>query len=235
MIQLLQKTYAFFNKFLNTCGVTSNGIAVLETVITFPVFMMLVFFMLEAIKVYWTKAAIESIAAEATFVFVEDKNTDRFAGVIEKYRPPFIAAEHITWYFSIYEDMDTMCNTLPYGAEDIYWYSTENSNTILDANTTNNSDPDADTNPSMTAGTYLRSGDSSFVRRAGHLTDVDDQHPEITLAKSQLVGKAFVLTFVCDYQFSSGYAKMIYGGGANTVDKTKYLLWGRGCGICNND
>ncbi|GHT91398.1 hypothetical protein FACS1894122_03750 [Alphaproteobacteria bacterium] len=211
MNQLLKKIFAFV---VAPPRVTlAEGGALAETAITLPVFLILMFFMLETIKVYMTKVAIESIAAEATFVFIEEKSAERFNDIIDKHRPAYIPHDSITWHFSIYENLETMCNVPPYGAEDIYWY------------TPNSVDKD----------TYLTSGGSGFIERAGHMANVDDITPESTFPKkSDLVGKAFVLTFVCDYQFSSPYVKIIFNGGTNTADKKKYLLWGRGCGICSS-
>ncbi|MDR1361719.1 MAG: pilus assembly protein [Holosporaceae bacterium] len=191
---------------------SQRGSAALETCITLPIFLALVFFILEMIKVNNTRTAMESMAAEATFYFIRESNTLMFNEIIDKYKPGHVNSSDIKYYFAIYENLETMCKDPPFGGEDIYWSG--------DSTT-------KQTSPS----TYLQSDPSSpaFLARTGDLDVADITNPA---PPSGLHRKAFVLTFVCNYKFSSDFVAKLFSGGANTTDRSMYLLWGRGCGIC---
>lgn len=46
-------------------------------------------------------------------------------------------------------------------------------------------------------------------------------------------GNAFVLTFTYEYKFTSAFVQQLFGGGYNTSDGKKCILWSRGVGVCN--
>ncbi len=55
----------------------------------------------------------------------------------------------------------------------------------------------------------------------------------LSSAPADPTGKAFVLTVVCNYHFSSAFVAKFFMGGANSKDKKAFLIWGRGVGICH--
>ena len=213
----IKKLFLFKNK--------KTGVAALEASLTLPVILMMIFFMIEMMKVNNTRTAMDSIALEATLHFVANKNTDDFENIIKKYKPTYVADENITYYFAVYESLEKMCSVTPFGNEEIFWPLNDSSH-----------DPKE---------SFIDSdGDSEFLARnttpaSGHIVLTNYKTPETSFnrinppPKDSLIGKAFVLTFVCNYEFSSGFVGRLFVGGSNTKDKTKFLIWGRGVGICN--
>jgi hypothetical protein len=118
---------------------------------------------------------MDSIALEATLDFVTIKNTSKFANIINKYKPSGVSAENIKYYFTIYENLETMCATTPFGNEVIYYPQ-------------NNQTPSTE----------------------------------------NLSGKVFVLTFVCNYNFSNDLTKKFFSKSGEN-----FLISGRGVGICH--
>lgn len=192
------------------------GVAALEASLTLPVIVILIFFILEMMKVNNTRTAMDSMALEATLDFISNANTSNFATIIAKHKPRHLATSDIKYYFTIYNSLDEMCSKAPYGNEEVYWPA---SNTYQSSTTT-----------------YIDSNrDKSFYARqtsgTGYITLSDTSKPENTI--SNFSGKVFVLTFVCDYKFSSAFVKKLFAGGSNVVDGTRFLIWGRGVGICD--
>ncbi|MDR3151790.1 MAG: pilus assembly protein [Holosporaceae bacterium] len=190
---------------------SESGAAAIELCFTLPIILSLIFFILEMVKVNNAKTAMETMAAEATFYFAKEKNTTGFADIITRHKPAYVKNSSIRYYFAVYENLEAMCKASPYGGEDIYWIGDETAK---------------QSNPS----TYLKSS-SSFICRNGDLAISNIVKPETS--NTNFRGKVFVLTFVCDYTFSSKFVADLFAGGTNTNDKKKYLLWGRGCGICS--
>ena len=202
------------------------GSVVIEATLTLPIMVMMIFFILEMVKVNNAKSAIEAISNQATFSFIANRNTNEFEEIITKHLPGFIQREDVKWYFAVYKDLDTMCAEAPYGLEEIYWPPTEE---------------------------YLDSdGSNTFNAKKGDLIEFSKKEkPEEAINVSDpnystLSGKVFVLTFVCNFRFSSAFVAKIFHGGSNTKAKEgatqsspdsegggKFLLWGRGIGICN--
>jgi hypothetical protein len=199
-----------------------KGLAVLEAALTLPVVMMMIFFILEMIKVSLLKNALDSIALEATLDFIVFRNTNNFDAIIEKHKPMFVDREKIRYYFAIYADLETMCATPPFGNEDIYW-------------------PD---NNGEKGSIYL--GGTQFVPRVNDLKLLNYTIPEdgfnVELLPDDkksvtLKNRLFVLTVVCDYNFSSDMVGQMFAGGSNCrglpEGEKKFMQWSRGVGICN--
>ncbi|MDR3179918.1 MAG: pilus assembly protein [Holosporaceae bacterium] len=188
-----------------------RGSVLIETAVTLPIVLLLIFFVLEIIRLNVAQVAMESIAVEATFNFITQKTTTDFQDIIEKHMTSNYG--EIKWYFAVYENLETMFSSAPYGAEDIYWYPNTES--------------------------YIKT-DSGFIKKSEDMQDVDPQYPEESFGDEKadnyktLSGKVFVLTFVCDFKFSLDIIKKIFNGGKNTEgEDAHYIIWSRGCGICN--
>ncbi|MDR2794202.1 MAG: pilus assembly protein [Holosporaceae bacterium] len=188
------------------------GSVVIEAALTLPIVLLLIFFALEITRLNIAQVTMEAIAAEATFNFIAKKMTIDFENIIKKHMT-FNCGE-VRWYFAVYENLDTMFSIFPYGAEDIYWY------------------PDKSL--------YMKT-DASFIQKSGDMELTDPQYPENSFSSDNpsdnyktLSGKVFVLTFVCDFKFSLDLIKKIFSNGRNTMGETShYIIWSRGCGICN--
>ncbi len=224
LIRLIEKKINRITK-LSLFKNNRTGIAVLEASLTLPVVLMMIFFIIEMMKVNNTRTAMDSMALEASLDFVSNKNTNNFNDIIKKYKPSYIEDSNIKYYFAVYESLDKMCAITPFGSEEVFWPSADNSyapgNTFVDSD-----------------------GNSAHLARnitatSGHIALTNYRTPETSFSSSNsspkdtLIGRAFVLTFVCDYKFSSGFVGQLFVGGANTKDKSKFLIWGRGVGICN--
>jgi hypothetical protein len=168
------------------------------------------------------KNALDTISLEATLDFIVFRNTNNFDAIIEKYKPMFVSRDRIKYYFAVYESLETMCAAAPFGSEDIYW-------------------PD-DNGKKGTI--YL--GNEQFVQRTNDLPLLNYSMPEsgfsVELLKDSqktitLKNRLFVLTVVCDYNFSSDMIGQMFAGGSNcrgvSDGSKKFLLWSRGVGVCN--
>ena len=202
-----------------------RGIMILETAITIPIVLYFIFFTIELMKIGEATTAIETIASEATFDFIAHGNKKNFEKIIEKYRPAYVPKENIRYWFRFYENLAAMCSHTPFGGEDIAWPKYDDGNLYLDLGS---SEPYE----------YLpSSGDMVIVNIEDSIRNFSLMKSYINGTKKIPVGTTFVLTFVCDYPFSSSYVKAFFSGGSNTLysdskeRSTKYLLWGRGVGI----
>lgn len=224
LIRLIEKKFNWIAK-LFLFKNKRTGIAVLEASLTLPVILMMIFFIIEMMKVNNTRTAMDSMALEASLDFVSNKNTNNFNDIIKKYKPSYIGDSNIKYYFAVYESLDKMCAVTPFGSEEVFWPSSDT--TYAPGDTFVDSD-----------------GNSAYLARnttatSGHIILTNYKTPETSFSSSNsspkdtLIGRAFVLTFVCDYKFSSSFIGKLFVGGANTKDKTKFLIWGRGVGICN--
>jgi hypothetical protein len=115
-----------------------------------------------------------------------------------------------------------MCATSPYGGEEIFYPHTTTDHSLA----------------TISAGIEFLDSDANKVLL---ISNYDIPATTVTTylsGKSTPKGTVFVLTFVCSYQFSSAFVKMLFSGGSNTkiaggAKGTLYLLWGRGIGIVN--
>lgn len=202
-----------------------SGLAALEAALTLPVLLMLIFFIIELIRVNNTRTAMDSMALEAVLEFIATKSTANFEKIITKHRAAAIPRSNIKYYFTIYDSLEGMCATNPYGSEEVFWPSS-NVYSVSDAKKA-----------------YVDSNrDKSFFERDttsggnGYISLGNQTNPLTTASINnvyKISGKAFVLTFVCDFKFSSAFVKKLFAGGSNTVDKGKFLIWGRGVGVCD--
>jgi hypothetical protein len=203
----------------------TNGVTLLEVALTLPIIFYIIFFVLEVMLINRTKVAVDSIVMEATLDFISSKNTKHFDDIIKKYKSANAVYCDIVYYFDVYSDLTALCEKDPYGGEEIFWPI------IADGKTTK----------TYAEGDYLDTNrDGGFMARSSNsLTLTDYSKPELNFGPSKdenfktLTGKAFILTFVCDYKFSLPFACELLSGGTGTVGEEKFLIWGRGVGVCN--
>ena len=201
-----------------------SGLAALEAALTLPVLLMLIFFIIELIRINNTRTAMDSMALEAVLEFIATKSTTKFETIITKHKPAAIPRDNIKYYFTVYDSLESMCATDPYGSEEVFWPSSD----IYNADEAKKAyvDSNRDTN-------FFQRDTSS---NSGYISLNSHTNPLTTSSINsvyKISGKAFVLTFVCDFKFSSDFVKKLFAGGSNTVDKKKFLIWGRGVGVCD--
>ncbi|MDR0677387.1 MAG: hypothetical protein LBF57_01775 [Holosporaceae bacterium] len=204
----------------------SKGVILIEVAFTLPILCYLIFFLLELIKINTTQSALDAIAAEATYDYIASETIANFEKIIDKFRPQFIPKDRVRYWFRFYNDLATMCANSPYGGEEIAYPDYTDPNAAGHAEVGNGNSIDfIDTD-----------GSKTHLRAVGF----DDNYANVikyTTGELLASGKAFVLTFVIDYPFSSSFVKMLFSGGSNTIKSgqkgTKYLLWSRGIGIVN--
>lgn len=201
-----------------------SGLAALEVALTLPVLLMLIFFIIELIRINNTRTAMDSMALEAVLEFIATKSTKKFETIITKHKPAAIPRDNIKYYFTVYDSLESMCATDPYGSEEVFWPSSD----IYNADEAKKAyvDSNRDTN-------FFQRDTSS---NSGYISLDSHTNPLTTSSINsvyKISGKAFVLTFVCDFKFSSDFVKKLFAGGSNTVDKKKFLIWGRGVGVCD--
>ena len=199
-------------------------------------------FILEMIKVNNVRSGIEAIANQATFSFIANKNTDDFPAIVSKHLPQYVkkngttltVSNDIQWYFAVYKDINDMCADSPYGMEEIFWASDPITCKVPSEYLDNDND-NLFTQRSTTKELVNFSGKKpeSGLNATKVTSTTDALYPYNTLS-----GKVFVLTVVCNYKFSSAFVGSIFHGGSNSKKISgenggKFLLWGRGIGICN--
>lgn len=201
-----------------------SGLAALEAALTLPVLLMLIFFIIELIRINNTRTAMDSMALEAVLEFIATKSTTKFETIITKHKPAAIPRDNIKYYFTVYDSLESMCATDPYGSEEVFWPSSD----VYSADEAKKAyvDSNRDTN------FFQRdtSSDSGYISLNSHTNPLTTSSINSVY---KISGKAFVLTFVCDFKFSSDFVKKLFAGGSNTVDKKKFLIWGRGVGVCD--
>ncbi len=201
-----------------------SGLAALEAALTLPVLLMLIFFIIELIRINNTRTAMDSMALEAILEFIATKSTTKFETIITKHKPAAIPRDNIKYYFTVYDSLESMCATDPYGSEEVFWPSSD----VYSADEAKKAyvDSNRDTN------FFQRdtSSDSGYISLNNHTNPLTTSSINSVY---KISGKAFVLTFVCDFKFSSDFVKKLFAGGSNTVDKKKFLIWGRGVGVCD--
>jgi hypothetical protein len=200
-----------------------QGAALIETAFTLPIICYLIFFIFELMKIHITQTAIDTIAAEATFYFIVNKNImegtkNKIDEIIAKHRPSFIPATEIRYYFNMFHSLESMCSASPYGGSEIaYLNATDRVETDV-----GNYD-------------YIDSDQSqNFLAQPGTIA-ADLAAEYVSGAKLTPSGTAFTLTVVCAYKFSGSFIKMLFNGGVNTKNGSgrgsTFLLWKRGVGI----
>lgn len=204
----------------------------LEVCFTLPAVVCLMFFTIELMKINIAQDALQSMCEEASyFVISHDYSSgaeiaERLSGIIKKYRPSFVPAASVKWYFETYSDLDNMLSAPPYGGTSIAYHSSDawvsGATQFIPVN-----NMECPPNPDNSIET------NTFLNGEGLPNN-----------------RVFVLTFVCRYPFSSALVKSLFNGGSNTKisaasggsepqactsnpSGSAYILWARGAGIVN--
>lgn len=181
---------------------TMRGSVMLEAALTLPIVIYIMLYSLELLHMNRMQTAIDAIAEKCTIDYIANHDSTKFEEIINQYLSNSDRSK-LSYSFTLYESIEKMQETSPYGGSDIYWPEDVSS--------------------------YISSSSKSRLKAVGYIVD-NDKAPEKT--QKALAGCAFVLTFVFDYQFYSHLTSTFFSGGTNTADKKKYLLWSRGVGIC---
>lgn len=184
---------------------TIRGSVMLEAALTLPIVVYIMLYSLELLHMNRMQTAIDAIAEKCTIDYIANHDSTKFEEIINQYLSASDQA-NLSYSFTVYESIEKMQKTPPYGGADIYW-------------------PEDITS-------YIPSSSESRLDAVGYIVD-NVKEPEKTQAVLEKIpGCAFVLTFVFNYKFYSHLTSTFFSGGTNTADKKKYLLWSRGVGIC---
>lgn len=185
----------------------SKGTALIEAAFTLPLICALIFFAIELVKINLTQVAVDSITRECTFSLIASGNIKEFDTIINKYRPGFVPKDRFRYYFQVFNDLSTMMANSPYGGQSIGYPSAGSLK--------------------LTSGQPLLNKFQTQITQTGEISDIS------FLNTTGAQGKAFVLTVVVNYPFSSEFTRKFFSGGTNATKEGYYILWGRGSGIVN--
>lgn len=186
------------------------GVVLIEAAIAIPVVVYVMFFCFELVRIHFIKIALDSIALHCSLDFIASKEVTNFDSIIAKHSAAGFNKNRLKYYFKVYDKLEEMCanDKAPFGADEVFW-------------------PDSNTS---TTGTYIdANSDNSHNSTSATATLSVNAAPAVTY----LSGKFFVLTFVYDFVFSGGLLKKFFRNGSNTKNGSKFLLWGRGAGVCD--
>ncbi|MBO4405188.1 MAG: pilus assembly protein [Alphaproteobacteria bacterium] len=218
----------------------STGVAILETALTLPVVLYIVFFSIELIRMELAQTAVDSITKELTFYLMAKGKIvqSEVDAIFNKYRPWGIPIGNFRFYLRMYSNFHTennkgLMDVSPYGGFTIYWVGSDYNN------------PTPSQSPSKRSSqAYYGYGSSPIL-----LSKYNNQNlgPCLSNAKTKTLlegdaptsGYIFILTVSVVFPFSSPFVKKLFNGGSNTerrADGSKadaYILWARGSGIIN--
>lgn len=216
MRKIFENILSFINCKQASGKLKNDGNAMIETAVGLPLLVCIILFILESFRVNTSMSAMDSIAYQATLSFITHKSTSDFKNIVERYISPNIAKKNIKYRIVVYKSLNDLYNSIDHGGEEVANYTAAGSpDTSIGGffDTNSNKKFDATTN-------YIYAGNNPPA-----------------VAK----GCAFVVTFVCDFQFSSAFMAKLYGT-SNTIAKSsdngvidrdgKFLIWGRGTGVC---
>ncbi|MBO6055429.1 MAG: pilus assembly protein [Alphaproteobacteria bacterium] len=206
-----------------------RGVAILETAITLPIVLYVVFFSIELIRIGLAQNAVDTITKECTFQLMATGKVDKdkFDGIFKKYKPLGIPLGNFRYYIRIYSDITDMMSKPPYGGETIGWADTGQNNDSPTSKAIANKY--GLTNSHILLNKYQTSicNGSEFGEYGNNrktLLESDDGVPS---------GYIFVLTVAVKFPFSSPFIAKLFSGGSNTNKRNVYILWARGSGMVN--
>lgn len=208
-----------------------KGAAVIEAALTIPIVLYLIFFLVELLRIKDIQSALDAIAEECSIQFMFTKSTNagdasesssgsattggitpsNFDTIIAKYKPKYISPEDITYYFTFFDTPKEMYENDKNIA--VYWPESENSTSPK--------------NDMVIEGTSENDFSSEIMEQISNY-----KHPEKGLEDVTLNHRAFILTVVVRYRFTSAFVSKLFMGGSNTKSKDGFLIWSRGVGFC---
>lgn len=215
-----------------------KGAAVVETALTIPIVLYLIFFLIELLKIKDVQSALDAIAEECSIQFMFTKSTNvksqisqaaptqgatisNFDAIVEKYKPKYISAEDITYYFNFFDSPKDFYDNKKNIA--VYWpldegNATPNVDMMIKGTSDQNSISEGNTQNSP----------SEIMNKITNY-----KYPEKGLkGGATLNHRAFVFTVVVKYRFSSAFVGKLFMGGSNTNSEDVFLIWSRGVGFC---
>ncbi|MBO4405446.1 MAG: pilus assembly protein, partial [Alphaproteobacteria bacterium] len=218
----------------------STGVAILETALTLPVVLYIVFFSIELIRMELAQTAVDSITKEFTFYLMAKGKIvqSEVDAIFNKYRPWGIPIGRFRFTISMYSNFHTdddkgLMDISPYGGATIFWLGEDYNN------------PNPDMSPAYRArqAFYGRGNTGSQVLfskyQGGTGSTVDGSKTRKLLDGNEpSSGYIFILTVAVNFPFSSPFTKKLFNGGSNTVKLNGskadvYILWARGSGMIN--
>ncbi len=208
----------------------SKGVTVLETAITLPIFLYIVFFSIELVRIGLAQTAVDAITKECTFSLMATGKVSNFDGIFAKYKPFGIPIGNFRYYIRLYSSIETMMGYSPYGGETIGWAGTDYTT------------PSATQQPTAKAQSFSYGLTSSHAILSKYQTsycnsssygEVGDSTRKSYLDSTVPSGYTFVLTVAVKFPFSSPFVAKLFSGGKNTNRANVFILWARGSGMVN--
>ena len=222
----------FFNKIICFFKKKSTGTAILETALTLPVVLYIIFFSIELIRISLAQVAVDAITKELTFYLMANGKIEQgpVDAIFNKYRPWGIPIGNFRYNIRMYSKFHTdddkgLMDVSPYGGSTIYWVGEDYNS------------PNPKQSPTQRASWALYGQGSSGNQAA--LSKYQGSAGPTVSAKNLLEGDLpssgyiFVLTVTLNFPFSSPFVKKLFGGGTNTNRDGVYILWARGSGMIN--
>lgn len=208
-----------------------KGAAIIEAALTIPIVLYLIFFLIELLRIKDIQSALDAIAEECSVQFMFTKSTNagnaseslsgsattggitpsNFDTIIAKYKPKYISQEDITYYFTFFDTPKEMYENNKNIA--VYWPESENSTSPQD--------------DMVIESTSENDFSSEIMEQISNY-----KHPEKGLEDVTLNHRAFILTVVIRYRFTSAFVSQLFMGGSNTKSEDGFLIWSRGVGFC---
>lgn len=233
-----------------------KGAAVIETALTIPIVLYLIFFLIELIKIKDVQSALDAIAEECSIQFMFTKSTNvtsgisqssstqsanisNFDAIVKKYKPKYIPDEDITYYFNFFDSPKDFYDNKKNIA--VYWPSAEGNATPDDKMMIKGTaDQDSLSGSSAQNSSSAGADQNSLAENTNQnlLPEIMDKisnykYPEKGLKEGVTLNhRAFVFTVVVKYRFSSAFVGKLFMGGSNTESKDVFLIWSRGVGFC---
>lgn len=225
--------FGFFKKIRNFFKKKSTGVTILETAMTLPIILYVVFFSIELVRIGLAQAAVDAITKEFTFHLMATGKVEKAKvdAIFNKYKPFGINIGNFRYYIRIYSDITTMMNTSPYGGETIGWAGSDYPT------------PTAGQSPTDYASGVSYGLTTSHALLSKYQTNICDgsTYKEYGSGRKTLLeqstgvpsGYVFVLTVAVKFPFSSPFVAKLFAGGKNTNRSNVFILWARGSGMIN--
>ena len=237
----------FFKKITCFFRKKSTGTAILETALTLPVVLYIIFFSIELIRISLAQVAVDAITKECTFSLMAKGNCSDFDTIINKYRPWGIPIGNFRYYIYLYKHMTSPDGGTTKGVMDVYPYGGSHICWIGDdfANPTPNRSP-----TQFASEKYYGTNGENKSAVSKHLATLSKYQTEFTNlpeygevgyngrkilldGTKNSSGYIFVLTMAVKFPFSSPFVAKLFNGGSNTTKPNVYILWARGSGMIN--
>jgi len=233
--------FAFFKKMRNFFKKKSTGVAILETAMTLPIILYVIFFAIELVRIGLAQAAVDAITKEFTFHLMATGKVEKpkVDAIFKKYKPFGINIGNFRYYIRIYSDIATMMDTSPYGGETIGWAGSDYSSPTASQSPT---DYASEVNYGLTTSHALLSkyqSNPQIIDGSTYKEYGSDRKTLLEQSSGVPSGHVFVLTVAVKFPFSSPFVAKLFAGGSNTVDSSgtklpnTFILWARGSGMVN--